>query len=94
MASDLRLRVATFTSTITFAKTDAEVGNILKWFVADKVTPPAAGLTAAELNQYYLDAARDELVRYVRQEARKNRLAELKAAQASIEDAATADTTL
>lgn len=94
MASDLRVRVATFTSAVTFAKTDSEVGQILKWFVADKATPPPAGLTTAELNQYYLDATRDELVRYVRQEARKNRLAELKAAQASIEDTAAAETSL
>lgn len=94
MSSSLTLKVANVTSAVTFAKTDQEVGQVLRWFVADKVEPPPAGLTQAELNQYYLDAARDELVRYVRREAHKNRLAELRAEQQSIEAQATADTAI
>lgn len=93
MSSTITIKVANMTSVVTSSKSDAETGNILKWFIADKVSPPD-GLTTAQLNQYYLDAAVAELARYVRQEASKNRLKELRAAQASIEDQAAADTQL
>lgn len=94
MSSTITVKVATLTSTVTSAKTDSETGQILKWFVADKATPPPEGLTQAQLNQYYLDAATTELARYIRQEASKNRLRELRAQQQSLESQAETETQL
>lgn len=94
MSSTITVKVATLTSTVTSAKTDSETGLILKWFVADKASPPPEGLTQAQTNQYYLDAATAELARYIRQEAQKNRARELRALQASIDDTAASETQL
>lgn len=94
MASDIRLRVASVTSTITFAKTDAEVAQILRWFIADKAEQPPEGLTQAQLNQWYLDYAAAEIVRYVRREAQRNRLRMLRDSQQSIEAQADAETAI
>lgn len=94
MSSTITLKVAALTSVVTSSKSDVDTGNILKWFVADKVLPPPNGLTTAQLNQYYLDAAATELARYIRQEASKNRLKELRAAQVSVEEQAATDTQL
>lgn len=57
MPSILSLKVATFESNRTFARSDLEVGVILRLFVADKMTPMPNGLTQAQQNQYVLDAA-------------------------------------
>lgn len=94
MASDIRLRVASVTSTVTFAKTDSEVATVLRWFLADKAEPPPKGLTQAQLNQWYLDYAAAEIVRYVQREARRNRLQMLREQQGSIEAQADADTAI
>lgn len=94
MSSTLTLKVANVTSAITLNLTDAQVAQVLMWFVADKATPPDSGLTQAQLNQYYLDAARDELKRYIIQEAQKTRLRDLRAQQQSVEAQAAADTAL
>lgn len=94
MSSTLSLKVASFSSAVTFGKDDASVATILKWFLADKIDPLLLdGLTQAQTNQFYLDSARDEIVRYVRQEARKNRLKELRDA-ANVDAQADADTAL
>lgn len=94
MASSLVLKVAAVTSTITFNKTDAEVAQILRWMMADKAGTPPTGLTTAQLNQWWLDQAAAELVRYARQEAAKNRLRELKTAGGNLEAQAEADTAI
>jgi hypothetical protein len=94
MASSLTLKVANFTSTLTLNLSDTQVAQVLMWFVEDKATPPDPGLTQAQLNQYYLDAARDEIKRYIIQEAQKNRLRDLRAQQQSVEAQATADTAI
>lgn len=94
MTSSITLKVATVTSAVTFAKTDSDVAQVLRWFIKDKATPPPEGLTQGQLNQYYLDAARDEIVRYVRQEAQRVRLAELRAAEASLADTAAQETAI
>lgn len=94
MASDLRIRVANFTTTITFAKTDSEVANVLRLFVQDWAAPPAAGLTQTQLNQYYLDQAAARIVEMVRQEARRVRVRQLLAEQASVEETATNETAI
>jgi len=94
MASSSVLKIATVTSTKTFAKTDAEMAQIVRWFLADKAGPPPEGLTQAQTNQWYLDQANDELARYIQSEARRNRLKELRAAQQSIEDQATSETNI
>ncbi len=94
MASTITVKVASMQSVVTSSKDDASTGNILRWFVADKMSPIPDGLTQAQQNQLVLDAAAVELARYVRQEASKNRLKELKAAQESIESQAASDTAL
>lgn len=93
MSSSIVLKVATVTSTVTFAKTDAEVAQVLRWFLADKAEPVPDGLTQAQANQWYLDYATAEIVRYVRREAIKNRLRELKEQQ-SVEEQAVSDTAI
>lgn len=94
MASSLTVRVANVTSTVTFAKTDQAVGQVIRWFLADKADPPPQGATQAELNQWWLDQASAEIVRYVRREAQRNRLQELRDEQQSIEQRATDDTSI
>jgi len=92
MSSTLTLKVATVTSQVTFNKTDAEVAQVLRWFIADKASPPPDGLTQAQTNQWYLDQATAEIVRYIRQEAMRNRRAVLLQAQADIDAQAGIDT--
>lgn len=97
MSSTLTLNVATFTSAVNLnatGKTDTEIGQILRWFVIDKASPPPDGLTQAQTNQYYLDQAREEIMRYVVREARKNRLRDLQSQQQSIEAQADKETNL
>lgn len=87
MASSITIRVATFTSTYTVANlSDAQVADILRWMMADKSGPEPEGLTQAQLNQWRLDQALAEVVRYITQEARRNRLAERKAASDALID--------
>lgn len=92
MASSLTIKVATFTSAITFNKSDSDVGNILRWFVAGKMEPIPDGLTPQQQSQYILDQAAQEIVRYVRTQAAQARLAELQAQIQSIEAQAAQDT--
>lgn len=93
MAFTISLTNGAATSSATSAKTVAEIANFNRLVTLDKISPPPEGLTAAALNQFYLDAVKDEIVRHLRQEAARNRLGELRAA-ANIEAQATADTTL
>lgn len=92
--ADSRWRVGNLTSTISFAKTDAQVADILAWFAMDKIGQPPEGLTQAQANQWRLDQAHREVVNYVVREARRNRLQMLRAEQASIEEQAEAETGL
>lgn len=94
MASSININVGNTTSTKQLGKTDQEVGQILRWFVKDKIGPVPAGLTQTQINQFYLDFVRDELVRYIQSEAKKNRLRELKEEQQSIENQAESETSL
>lgn len=94
MSSTLVLKVANVTSTITFAKTDAEVAQVLRWFIQDWASPPADGLTQAQLNQYYLDQAAARIAEMVRQEAQRVHLRDLRAQQASVEQTAATDTAI
>lgn len=94
MSSTLTLKIATLTSAVTFAKTDAEVAQILRWFVQDRMSPIPDGLTQQQQNQLALDAATAEIVRYVRQEATRVHLRELRAGQASLETQADTDAAL
>lgn len=94
MASSLTLKIAAVESIATFGKTDAEVAQILRWFIADYAGPEPEGMTQAQRNKWQLDQARDRIVGYVRQEAQRNRLHELRAQQASIEDQATTETAI
>lgn len=91
MSSTLVLKVANVTSTITFAKSDVEVAQVLRWFIQDWASPPADGLTQAQLNQYYLDQATARITEMVQREAKRTRLRMLQAGQISVEDQATAD---
>lgn len=94
MASSITLKIAGLTSIITFAKTDQEVGAILKRFVINKVAPPPEGLTVTQTNQYYLDEAVAEIVRMVRYNATRVSLKEAKDAQANLEEQAEIDNAL
>jgi len=94
MASSITLKVATLTSAVTFAKTDQEVASVLRLFIKDWASPMPEGLTTAQQNQWALDQATARIVAMVRQEAQRARLRELREAQASIEDLATADTAI
>lgn len=89
-----RLQTGVLISTRTFARTEQEFRQILTWFMRDKISPEPEGLTQAELNQWRLDQAHEEIWRYVMRDAHKNRLRELREAQASIEEQATTDTQL
>lgn len=93
MTATLTISVANVNSTVTLNNTDANVANVIQWMLEDKVAPPPANLTTAQKNQYWLDAYRDELLRYTRQEARKNRARDLRAAS-TIDSQADTDTTL
>jgi hypothetical protein len=73
--------------------TDVQIGNALRLMTADKIEPPPAGLTQTQLAKFYLDAWIDEIVRYSKQEAYKNRKRELQAAS-TIDATAAADTAL
>jgi len=94
MSSSLTVQVGTFTSSPrAFSNTDANIANIIQWAMEDKITPPPADFTTAQRNQYYLDAYRDELIRYTMQEAYKNRRRDL-AAASNVDATAAADTAL
>lgn len=92
MASSLTLKVATLTSTVTFAKQDSEVANVLLWFIEDWAGPMPDGLTTQQQNQWKLDQAAARIVDYVRQTAQRNRLRDLLAQQQSAADQATSET--
>ena len=93
MATILTLTNGAATSSANSAKTTTEIANFARLVTLDKAAPPPAGLTAAQLNQYYVDALKDETVRYWKQEAAKNRLKELREA-AALEATAANDTAL
>lgn len=93
MAWTLTLTNGAATSSASSNKTVTEIANFMRLVVADKSAPPPDGLTAAQLNQFYLDAVKDEIVRYLKAEAARNRLKELRAS-AALEDAASNDTQL
>lgn len=92
MSSSLVLKVANVTSTITFAKTDAEVATILGYFIADYASPMPDGLTQAQQNQWRLDQAAARIVQMIRHEAQRVHLRDLLAAQQSASDQAANDT--
>lgn len=92
--ADSRWRVGGLTSTVTFAKTEMQVAEILAWFVADKIGAAPEGMTPAQVNQWRLDFAHAEALAYVVREARRNRLRELQAAQGSLETQADLETQL
>lgn len=94
MAWTLTLTNGAATSSASSNKTVTEIANFNRLVVADKATPPPDGLTAAQLNQYWNDAVRDEVVRYLKQEAYKNRMRELEAQQQAIRDGAASDVAL
>lgn len=91
--ADSRWRVGAFVSLRTFARSDAEVANILEWFMVDKIDPMPDGLTQAEQNQWKLDQAHNEVIRYVVREAKRNRANQLRAQQ-TVEEQAENETRL
>lgn len=92
--AESRLQTGVLVSTRIFTRTETEFRQILAWFMQDKIDPDPEGLTAAQLGQWRLDQVHEEIWRYVRQEAHKNRLRELRAAQANIDEQATNDVAL
>lgn len=81
MATILTLTNGAASSSANSSKTVTQIADFARLVTLDKTQPPSAGLTAAQLNQFYLDALRDELIRYAKQEAAKNRLRELRDAE-------------
>lgn len=97
MSSTQVVKIATVTSTLDLnqtGKTDAQVANIYEWFIADWAGAMPEGLTQAQQNQWKADQANRRILDYVIATARANRLKQLKAAQASLEDTATQETQL
>lgn len=94
MASSLRLQVATVIATVPFAKSDAQVADVLRWFIKEWAEPEPAGLATAGLNQWRLEQAAARIVEFVKQEARLVRLRELREGQANLEDQAGSETEL
>lgn len=97
MASTSTIAVASTTSTKNLnatGKTDAQVGDILEWFILGWASPMPEGLTQAQQRQWKLDQAHTKIWDYVRSEARRNRLSALRAEQANIEEQATQETEL
>lgn len=94
MAWTLTLANGAATSSASSSKSVTEIANFNRLVAMDKASPPPEGLTAAQLNVYYLDAVKDEIVRYLKQEAAKNRLRELAAQVQAVQDGAVADTQL
>lgn len=92
MAFTLTLTNGAATSTATSAKTVTEIANFARMVTADKATPPPEGLTAAQLNQFYIDALRDETIRYWKQKAAETSLREKEPQIQAIRDSAVADT--
>lgn len=92
--ADSRWRVGGLTSTITFAKTDAQIADVLNWFALDKVgDPPPELTTQAQINQWRLDQAHREAMNYIQREANRNRLRTLRE-QANLEEQAEQETRL
>jgi hypothetical protein len=90
----LNITVGSTTSTITPAKTNAQVAEILGWFILDWAGTPPEGLTVAQLNQWKLDQATRRIADMISQEARRVRLRELRDAQASLDEQADEETGL
>lgn len=74
--SGFTLEVGQFSSPHTFKKTNAEMWEILLWFIEDTADPMPADLTNEQQKQWVLDEARKKIHRYVRNEAKANRLAQ------------------
>lgn len=93
MASSLTGKIGNLTSPITFdgGKTDVQIGNLARLFVADRVSPPPDGLTQAQLGQYYLDATMAEFKRYFMQEVARNLSRERAPQKQAIDDQVIAD---
>lgn len=94
MASSSVLNVASFRSTRTFGRTDAEVADILLWFIEDWADPEPEGLTQAQLYQWRLERAHDRMIEDTVTTARNNRLRALQAAQGDLAEQARAETQL
>lgn len=93
MTSSLTGKNGPLTSALTFdgGKTDVQIGNLNRLFVADKASPPPEGLTQTQLGQYYLDATMAEFKRYFVQEVTRNLQRERQAQKQAIDDQAASD---
>lgn len=94
MAWTLILTNGAASSSASSSKSVTDIANFNRLVVVDKATPPPEGLTAAQLNQYWNDAVRDEVVRYLKHEAAKNLSRERAPQQQALIDQAVADTQL
>lgn len=89
-----RLEIGQVNSEIIFAKTNAEVAQILEWFILGWADAMPEGLTVAQQNKWKLDQAHKKMLAYVQREARANRLTQLRAASTSLEQQAEQETSL
>lgn len=94
MAFTLTLVNGAATSSASSSKTVTEIANFCRLVVKDKASPPPDGLTAAQLNTYYLDAVKDEIVRYIKQRAYDNGLRENEPQMQAIRDQTAIDVAL
>ncbi len=88
------LTVGAISSSITYALTNAQVSDVLNWFILDWAGPVPEGLTVAAQNQWKLDQANAKLRDYMRAESQRNRRRMLVEAQASVDVQADAETAL
>lgn len=92
MSSTITIKVANVTSSVTLNNTDAQIANVLSYFIEGWADAMPSGLTQAQQNQWMLDQVVARIVDYVKATARANRYADLVAQQQSIADQATQET--
>jgi hypothetical protein len=76
MANGIAAQIGQQVSKAGFGGTDDQGLELIRLFTLDKIQPAPAGLTTAQLTQYYLDAAIPEIKAYIKREAAKNGLRE------------------
>lgn len=94
MANGLTLTIGAGSRSKTFGATDAQVINAVEYFIKDWSGPMPDGLTQAQQNAWKADQALQRLTDYLHSTAKANRLAELRAQQASLDAQADSDTAL
>jgi hypothetical protein len=94
MTNGLTLTVGANSRSKTFSATDQQMLNAIDYFIKDWAAPMPTGMTQAQQNAWKADQALQRLADYWHQTAKANRLADLRAQQASLDAQAESDTAL